>query len=264
MGLSVALASAALAACQGCRTTTGGANGSAASASGSGSGVSDASVRLYLVSDVAGALEPCGCTKDQLGGLDHAAAWIHAQAAEKDAPAGALLVSAGPLFFMEPRLNGDHRDQDVAKAETIAESLKSLGFTAFAPGANEWAAGGAELGRLATQSGGHLLVANGAVAADAGDGAPSLEGWMTTAAGGVTVGRSTRSRAASRRSRRRARRSSSRSRRSDAARRSGSPTRCPRSRPSWSAPRVAAVTSTRPRLHPSASGTCSFSRRATT
>src|SRR5580658_8482394 len=102
LGVSVALASAALAACQGCRTTTGGANGSAASASGSGGG--DGSLRIYLLSDVAGALEPCGCTKDQLGGLDHAAAWIRGQAAEKDAAPGAassLLVSAGPLFFME-------------------------------------------------------------------------------------------------------------------------------------------------------------------
>ena len=30
-------------------------------------------LRLYFVSGVAGALEPCGCVKDQLGGLDHPA-----------------------------------------------------------------------------------------------------------------------------------------------------------------------------------------------
>ncbi len=187
LGLSAVLASTALVACQGCRTTTGGANGSAASASGSGSGAADGSVRIYLLSDVAGALEPCGCTKDQLGGLDHAAAWIHAQ--DRASASGAsLLVSAGPLFFMEPKLSGDHRDQDVAKAETIATSLKSLGFTAFTPGANEWAAGGTELGKLVAQSGGHMLVANATVAADAGEGAPPLDGWTVTSAGGVTVG----------------------------------------------------------------------------
>ena len=49
--------------------------------------------RLYLVSDLAGALEPCGCVKDQLGGMDRFGALV---AAEKDkAPAYATL-SAGP------------------------------------------------------------------------------------------------------------------------------------------------------------------------
>ncbi len=110
-----------------------------AAASASASTTSDTpTVRLYFVSDLAGALEPCGCTKDQLGGLDHAAAWMRAQKAK--AP-NAILVSAGPLFFMEPSLKSDHRDQDVAKAETIAASLKTLGLAAFTPGANEWAEG---------------------------------------------------------------------------------------------------------------------------
>ena len=31
-------------------------------------------LRLYLVSNLAGALEPCGCVKDMLGGVDHFAA----------------------------------------------------------------------------------------------------------------------------------------------------------------------------------------------
>ena len=124
-------------------------------------------MRLYLASDFAGALEPCGCTKDQLGGLDHAAAWMRAEHAH--AP-NAALVTAGPLFFMDARLKDDHHDQDVTKAETIAASLKTLGFAAFAPGANEWAAGGAELAKLEGASGGALLFANGTLASgdDAG------------------------------------------------------------------------------------------------
>jgi len=178
-------ASVALGACQGCRTTAGqgGGNGGAGAAS-------DApTVRIYLVSDLAGALEPCGCTKDQLGGLDHAAAWIRGQ---KGKAPNALLVSAGPLFFMDESLKSDHRDQDVAKAETIAASLKSLGLTAFAPGANEWAAGGAELAKLEVASGAPMLVANGTATAagdDAGAGSPpSYEGWTVTTVNGVRVG----------------------------------------------------------------------------
>src|SRR5438477_10696274 len=83
VGVAVIAASAALAACEGCRTTQGGPGGSGSATSASSSGSSGAagqagppSVRLYFVSDLAGALEPCGCTKDQLGGLDHAAAWM--------------------------------------------------------------------------------------------------------------------------------------------------------------------------------------------
>src|SRR4051794_17543915 len=51
-------------ACQGCRGPT--APGTPDSAS-----AESPSARLYLVSDLAGALEPCGCVKDQLGGMDH-------------------------------------------------------------------------------------------------------------------------------------------------------------------------------------------------
>jgi hypothetical protein len=151
------VASAGVAACQGCRTA-GGARPSAeaASASVAGDDVTP-TARLYLVSDLAGALEPCGCTKDQLGGLDHAAAWMRGES--KHAP-NAALVSAGPLFFMDPTLKPDHVDQDVAKAETIARVMKTLGFTAFAPGANDWAAGDAELAKLVPESGASLLFAN--------------------------------------------------------------------------------------------------------
>ena len=59
------------------------------------------SVRLYLMSTLAGAMEPCGCRKDMLGGIDHAAALLAADAAT--APRR-LVLAAGPLFFQEPEL----------------------------------------------------------------------------------------------------------------------------------------------------------------
>jgi hypothetical protein len=127
-------------------------------------------LRFYILSDPAGALEPCGCVKDQLGGLDHVGAFI---ASERErAPASALL-SAGPLFFLDPVLKDDHRAQDVMKAETMAAALASMGIIAFAPGQNDWAAGGAELEKLRVESGAALVSGN--LAADgvpAGWGAP--------------------------------------------------------------------------------------------
>lgn len=135
-------------------------------------------VRLYLVSDVAGALEPCGCVKDQLGGLDHAAAWITSQ--KGDAPATALL-SAGPLFFMDPELKGEKAAQDRIKAETLAAALKGLGFLAFAPGKNELAGGAETLGKLAPASGAAMLAANV-------EGLPGAQKSVIREVGGIKIG----------------------------------------------------------------------------
>jgi hypothetical protein len=111
-------------------------------------------VRLYLMSDFAGALEPCGCTKDQLGGLDHAGAFIEAE--QKSAPRFGL-VTAGPTFYMEDDPRADHLAQDTAKANTIAASMKGLGFVAFAPGRNDWVGSTAQLAHLEDASGATAL-----------------------------------------------------------------------------------------------------------
>lgn len=142
----------ALGACEGCRTT-GGPDGS----SPRGAPEEPATARLYLISDLAGALEPCGCVKDQLGGMDHFGALV---GAEKSRARGAGVLSAGPLFFMDMQLAEERRGQEIKKAETIATSLKSLGLLAFAPGRNDWAAGPEGLAKLAELSGGSLVAAN--------------------------------------------------------------------------------------------------------
>lgn len=135
-------------------------------------------LRLYLLSDVAGALEPCGCTKDQLGGIGHFGAWVRREKARAAAAATAapraMVASAGPLFFMDPKLDADHAQQDRTKAETMARVLRGLDFVAFAPGANCWAAGADEFRTIAGESGAAAIVA--------GEGAPVLRD-----AGGVRV-----------------------------------------------------------------------------
>jgi hypothetical protein len=116
-------------------------------------------VRLYLVTDLAGALEPCGCTRDQLGGLDHFGAWV---SSNKGRAAAAFTVASGPLFFMDETLQGERSDQDRIKALTLARVLRGLDFLAFAPGTNDWADGREGLGRLASEAGGVPIVAESA------------------------------------------------------------------------------------------------------
>jgi hypothetical protein len=146
---SVVLVGVGLAACEGCRST--GANGVRAPAGGDGG---PPTVRLYLLTDLAGALEPCGCTKDQLGGLDHFAAWV--RSGSQQAPA-AVVAAAGPLFFMDDKPSAERQGQDRIKAETIARVLHDLRFAAFAPGANDWVDGAEAFAKLAAQSGAAVI-----------------------------------------------------------------------------------------------------------
>lgn len=115
------------------------------------------SVRLYFMSTVAGALEPCGCRKDMLGGIDHAAALLDAES--KHAP-HRLLLAVGPTFFQDPALEPERREQDLWKAEALASSLADVELGAWAPGANDFAAGPAVLRRLAESSKARMLAAN--------------------------------------------------------------------------------------------------------
>jgi len=144
-----------LAACEGCRSSA--TPSPTVPASGADTEGSP-TVRLYFVTDLAGALEPCGCTKDQLGGLDHFGAWVRQSHAH--APA-ALVASAGPLFYMDDTLAGDRAGQDRIKAETIARVLRELDFAAFAPGRNDWDDGAAGFDKLAGESGAAPILQDG-------------------------------------------------------------------------------------------------------
>lgn len=144
VALAGALVCASVAACNGCHAP--GPTG----ASGPPLQEMPPTLRVYFLSNVAAAIEPCGCVKDQLGGLDHAAAWI---AAERSRAPSSLLVTAGPTFFMDATLDQDHHSQDVAKAEALATALQHLGLSAWAPATNDWAGGSSELAKLTTLSG---------------------------------------------------------------------------------------------------------------
>ena len=114
-------------------------------------------LRLYFVSSPAGALEPCGCVKDMLGGVDHLAAYLKSQA--ESAPNSALLA-AGPLFFMNTELVSERQTQDSWKADALARALGAAGLRAWAPGANDWAAGSDTFQALASAAQATPLAAN--------------------------------------------------------------------------------------------------------
>ncbi len=136
-------------------------------------------VRLVLITDLAGALGPCGCVKDQLGGLDHFATWM--QAERPRAPAS-LVAAAGPLFFMDAKLPRDRADQDRQKAAVIASLLHELHFAAFAPGVNDWADGQKGLIDLAHKAGCTILASSSAGFA------PPFASAIVKDAGGIKVG----------------------------------------------------------------------------
>jgi Cytochrome c554 and c-prime len=141
-------------ACEGCKTPNARLEPSGDSAGGRGADVSPPTLRLYLMTDPAGALEPCGCVKDQLGGVDHLAAFVEQEKVR--APVLATL-SAGPLFFMDRELRSERATQDRARASAMAKALRSLNLIAFAPGENDGSGGKETLATLQEQSGAALV-----------------------------------------------------------------------------------------------------------
>lgn len=114
-------------------------------------------LRILTLGGAAGAVEPCGCVKDMLGGVDHAAALV---ASSKKAAGSVLLLGAGSMFFQDPQVEPEKQKQAELKAETMAASLRDIGLVAWAPGANDWALGVDAFRRLAVQAGAHPLALN--------------------------------------------------------------------------------------------------------
>ncbi|MGK3984975.1 multiheme c-type cytochrome [Sorangium sp. So ce136] len=147
-------AAAGAAACQGCKVP---ATGAVVADADTEASATTPTVRLYVLSTVAGALEPCGCTKDQLGGIDHLAALIESQ---RDEAPNRLVVGAGPLLFADPEVKTERTTQDAWKAEAMALAAKEIGLAAWAPGENDWALGAEALGKYKEQAGAAPLARN--------------------------------------------------------------------------------------------------------
>lgn len=94
------------------------------------------SLRLAVVTDLKGYLEPCGCTSDPLGGIDRLAAQV--EALRKDG-VPVVLLAAGDLFFDTERLEPTRVDQAQRNAKTLATILDRIGLAAALPGASDLA-----------------------------------------------------------------------------------------------------------------------------
>ncbi|HEX6764922.1 MAG TPA: multiheme c-type cytochrome, partial [Polyangiaceae bacterium] len=95
-------------------------------------------MRLYLVSTGAGAIEPCGCVKDMLGGIDHFAALVTSEAGSSPRR---LVLGAGPMLFTDPTLDPKKKTQDEWKAGAFYDVLHASGLAAWTPGTNDFALG---------------------------------------------------------------------------------------------------------------------------
>ncbi|MCC6875214.1 MAG: hypothetical protein IT378_12985 [Sandaracinaceae bacterium] len=115
-------------------------------------------LRLLVLTDLKGYLEPCGCTSHPLGGIDRLAAQVAALRGE----APSVLLAAGDLFFTgEARAVGgpDAAAQEIWKAEVVADVLSRLQLAAAAPGPLDFSEGRERLVALAERARFPLLAA---------------------------------------------------------------------------------------------------------
>jgi len=101
-------------------------------------------LRLAIVTDLQGQLEPCGCQSRPLGGVDRLATAIQRLRVDGTPT---LLLLAGDLLFGAEAAHGHPTgsqavQQDTWRAETVVEIVNRLGPVALVPGAAD-AAGGA-------------------------------------------------------------------------------------------------------------------------
>ena len=91
-------------------------------------------LRLALITDLKGYLEPCGCTSRPLGGIDRMAAKIKALRAEG---VPLVTVAAGDTLFDGVDYGEGGEEQQLRKAETLVQVLNGLGVDAVLPGPHD-------------------------------------------------------------------------------------------------------------------------------
>lgn len=106
-------------------------------------------VRLALVTDLKGYLEPCGCTSRPLGGIDRMAATLRSL---RDGSTPVLVLLAGDLFFDTAEIERVRVDQAHRNAETLATILSDIEVDAALTGAKDRAQRDAALERLRSVS----------------------------------------------------------------------------------------------------------------
>jgi len=96
----------------------------------------DANLRLVVITDLMGMLEPCGCTSRPLGGIDGLSA---ALTAARRQDGDTLFVAAGDLFFgaTHPSDLPGAETQELWRAELIADLLSDFELAGGVPGTHD-------------------------------------------------------------------------------------------------------------------------------
>ncbi len=115
-------------------------------------------LRLAIITDLKGYLEPCGCTSRPLGGIDRLAAQIGGL---RDGSVPLLVLMAGDLFFDTDTLEPARVDQANRNANTLIGILNHLKIDAALPGRRDRAQPPEQLSRLQTASGFPWLAMDG-------------------------------------------------------------------------------------------------------
>jgi len=101
----------------------------------------DPELRLLVITDLDGYLEPCGCTSRPLGGIDRMSARLQAL---RDEGVPSLLVMAGNVFFHGAPHGADAAratDQEVMRAQTMRDIINDFEVAAVTPGPLDFAFG---------------------------------------------------------------------------------------------------------------------------
>jgi hypothetical protein len=91
-------------------------------------------LRLLVLTDPKGYLEPCGCQQRPLGGVDKLAHVVRGARADK---VPTLLLAAGDLAFgteLRPEDAASAATQEAWRAETLVKAWKEIGLSAATPG----------------------------------------------------------------------------------------------------------------------------------
>jgi hypothetical protein len=95
---------------------------------------------IVYLADLAGQLEPCGCSANQRGGLARASEVLKRVRAENP---NTLFFAGGDLLFDHLPKEQPERGQELRKAEAVAEALRAMGLAATTAGERDKLAGDA-------------------------------------------------------------------------------------------------------------------------
>ena len=106
-------------------------------------------LRLVVLNDLGGVLEPCGCTSRPAGGIDRIAAAL-ANLRREGVPT--LVVATGQLMLDRGASAAATRTQDLFKAEALIAALARMSFDVIAPGALDLTLAPSQLRALSRES----------------------------------------------------------------------------------------------------------------